>query len=81
MVLEYPRFQRTLKVVALLPCRVGDPIAIQHYEDLTPESEYGKLKQQTLAQTILDRDQGSGRPTKKQRRELEKWLEGLKDEG
>ena len=51
------------------------------YEDLTPEYEYGKLKQQILAQTILDRDQGSGPPTKKQRRELEKWLERLKDEG
>ena len=81
VVLEYPRFQRTLKVVALLPRRVGAPIAIQHYEDLTPESEYSKLKKQTFAKSIVERDRGSGRPTKKQRRELERWLEGLMDEG
>jgi ribosome-associated heat shock protein Hsp15 len=81
VVLEYPRLQRTLKVVALLPRRVGAPIAIQHYEDLTPESEYDQFKKKTLAQSIVERDRGSGRPTKKQRRELEKWLEDLRDEG
>ncbi|MCZ6671346.1 MAG: S4 domain-containing protein [Verrucomicrobia bacterium] len=73
--IEYPRLKRTLKVVALLPKRVGAPLAIQHYEDLTPESEYDKLKKQTLAQSIVERDRGSGRPTKKDRRDLEKWLE------
>ena len=74
VLIEYPRLNRTLKVVALLPKRVGAPIAIQHYEDLTPESEYEKLKTQTIAQSIITRERGTGRPTKKQRRELEKWL-------
>ena len=77
VVLEYPRLNRTLKVVGLLPKRVGAPKAILYYEDLTPESEYDKLKKQTLAQSIIVRDKGTGRPTKKQRRDLEKWLEGL----
>ena len=80
VLLEYPRLNRTLKVVALLPRRVGAPIAIQHYEDLTPESEYEKLRTQTAAQSILTRERGTGRPTKKQRRELEKWLLDWVDE-
>ena len=78
--LEYPRLNRTLKVLALLPRRVGAPIAIQHYEDLTPESEYDKLKSQTAAQSIITRERGTGRPTKKQRRELERWLDELREE-
>ncbi len=80
LVIEYPRLNRTLMVVALLPRRVGAPIAIQHYEDLTPESEYDKLKTQTIAQSLITRDRGTGRPTKKQRRELEKWLQDWTDE-
>lgn len=78
--IEYPRLKRVLRVVELLPRRVGAPLAIQHYEDLTPESEYENLKNRTLAQSILERDRGTGRPTKKQRRELEKWLEDWNEE-
>ena len=79
--IDYPRYQRTLKVVALLPRRVGAPLAINHYEDLTPESEYDKLKKKTLAQSVIERERGSGRPTKRDRRELEKWLLDLSEEG
>jgi ribosome-associated heat shock protein Hsp15 len=80
VLLEYQRLNRTLKVVSLLPKRVGAPVAIKHYEDLTPESEYDKLNQQTVAQSIVERDRGTGRPTKKQRRELEKWLDDFRDD-
>ena len=72
---EYPHLKRTLKVEALLPKRVGAPLAIKHYTDETPESEYEKLKNRTLAQSIIERDKGTGRPTKRDRRELAKWLE------
>ena len=75
--IDYPRIKRILKVVGLLPKRVGAPIAVKHYEDLTPESEYEKLRNRTLAQSIVERDRGTGRPTKKDRRELVKWLEAL----
>lgn len=73
--INYPRITRTLKVVDLLAKRVGAPIAIKCYDDLTPESEYEKLHSQTKAQSIITRDRGSGRPTKKDRREMEKWLD------
>jgi len=75
--IDYPRYQRTLKVIALLNRRVGAPIAIQNYEDLTPETEYDKLKKRTIAQSLIGRKRGRGRPTKRERRELEKWLEAL----
>ena len=75
MTVEYPHLKRTLKVEALLPKRVGAPLAIKHYTDETPESEYEKLKNRTLAQSIIERDKGTGRPTKRDRRELAKWLE------
>lgn len=78
--IEYPRLKRNLKVEALLPKRLGAPMAIRHYSDLTPESEYENLRTQTLAQSIIKRDRGAGRPTKKDRRELEKWLEDWNEE-
>lgn len=78
--IEYPRLKRTLKVVSLLPKRLGASLAIKHYTDLTPESEYENLRTQTLAQSIIKRDRGAGRPTKKDRRELEKWLEDWNEE-
>lgn len=40
--------------------------------DLTPESEFDKLKANKEVYT-LHRDKGSGRPTKKDRRDLDKW--------
>lgn len=78
--LNYPRLQRTFRVLGLLEKRVGAPLAVKYYEDLTPESEYDKLKTQTLAQSIIGRDRGTGRPTKKERRALEQWLDDWKDE-
>ncbi|MCB1120212.1 MAG: RNA-binding S4 domain-containing protein [Verrucomicrobiae bacterium] len=74
---SYPRIVRTFKVVGLLPRRVGYKVAVEYYEDLTPETEYDKLKDTSLAQSLMERDRGTGRPTKKQRRELEKWLEDI----
>jgi len=71
------RLTRTLKVTALLKRRVGAPVAVEHYDDLTPESEYEKLRSETLTQTIVRRDRGAGRPTKRQRREMEAFLESL----
>jgi len=71
------RLTRTLKVTGLLKRRGGAPVAVEHYDDLTPESEYDKLRERTLAQSILLRDRGTGRPTKRQRREMEQFLESL----
>lgn len=64
---------RTVKVLALLERRIGAKIVPTYAEDLTPASEY--LKQmQAREQTPLKRDPGAGRPTKRDRRAIEKLL-------
>ena len=64
--------KRTVVVKALLEKRVGAKLVSDFMEDLTPPEEF--QKRQTIAQTILKRDRGMGRPTKKDRREIEKLL-------
>src|SRR5687768_1496908 len=64
---------RTFKVLALLEKRVGAKLVPTYAEDLTPASEY--LKQiQAREQTPLKREPGAGRPTKRDRRAIEKLL-------
>lgn len=62
----------TYKVKGLIGKRVGATIAIQHVEDLTPEKELQKLKK-AQESASLSRDRGLGRPTKKDRRDLDKY--------
>ena len=64
---------RTFKVLELLDRRVGAKLVPTYAEDLTPASEY--LKQiEAREQTPLKRDPGAGRPTKRDRRAIEKLL-------
>ena len=63
---------RTIKVLALLERRVGAPAVKEFAEDLTPASEYEKPKQPYL-EPMFYRPKGAGRPTKKDRRALEKF--------
>jgi ribosome-associated heat shock protein Hsp15 len=62
---------RTVKVLALLDRRVGAPHVPRFLEDLTPPSEYAKPRQPDF-RPFLYRPRGSGRPTKKERRQLDK---------
>jgi ribosome-associated heat shock protein Hsp15 len=64
---------RTFKVVAPLERRVGAKLVAKYAEDLTPASEYLKLMQ-AREQTPLKRAPGAGRPTKRDRRAIEKLL-------
>lgn len=64
-------FDRILIVRQLLVKRVGAPVAALAYEDRTPERE---------PQAALGlRDRGAGRPTKRERRDIDK-LRGRNDE-
>lgn len=62
---------RTLRVVGLPEQRVGAGIVPSFAEDLTPPEEYAKPREPRLAPTFL-RPRGTGRPTKKNRRDLER---------
>src|SRR4051812_25776641 len=64
---------RTFKVLVPLEKRVGAKLVPTYAEDLTPASEY--LKQmQAREQAPLKREPGAGRPTKRDRRAIEKLL-------
>lgn len=62
----------TIKVLELIEKRVGAPIAAKAYEDLTPEEEKSKFSGK-LPSAFMGplRDRGTGRPTKKERRDLD----------
>jgi ribosome-associated heat shock protein Hsp15 len=64
---------KTVKVIAPLDRRVGAKMVEQYMEDLTPASEY--LKQMAARENpLLKREKGAGRPTKRERREIEGLL-------
>ena len=63
---------RQVKVLALLEKRVGAKLVSQFLEDLTPEEEYEKLK--IIRSQSGMRPFRKGRPTKKERRELDDWF-------
>ena len=62
---------KTVKVTALLENRVGASLVPQYMEDLTPQEEYDKIEFARLMNNER-RDRGTGRPTKKERREIDR---------
>ena len=64
------------RVERILAKRVGAPIAVTCYTDLTPEAELRKFDEWYVGKGRAEfREKGAGRPTKRERRELE----GFKD--
>lgn len=72
VLIKIKAMQKSLRVVGLLERRVSAQVAAEHYEDLTPQEEYDKLKKMHELNSEW-RDHGAGRPTKKERRQIE-WL-------
>lgn len=68
--LHIPPIIKTVKVVDLLEKRVGAKLVPGYMEDLTPESEYAKME--ALRKNPLAKRKG--RPTKKERRDMDEWL-------
>ena len=60
----------TFKVLQLAENRMGAALVPHYAENLTPESELAKLHA-PVETFFVKRDRGSGRPTKKERRELD----------
>ena len=63
---------KTVKVLGLIDKRVGAAAVKEFACDLTPPSEYEKTRE-PVYQPLLLRPKGMGRPTKKDRRALEKF--------
>lgn len=65
-----------IKVTSLLHTRVKYEEAIKHYTDLTPPEELEKAKIQAASFFSGKRLSKIGRPTKKERRDLDEFMEG-----
>ena len=69
-------FDFQFKVLSLLEKRVGAPIAVTCYEDLTPAEELNKYKDWFVGKSTGEiREKGAGRPTKRERREIDEYKE------
>jgi ribosome-associated heat shock protein Hsp15 len=62
---------RTVDVTRVIGNRVGAPVAAECYVDHTPPPP-----PRELVAPVADRDRGSGRPTKRERRQLDRWRRG-----
>lgn len=63
-----------IKVTGLIEKRVAASEAIKFYLDITPEEEIERLKYQAASFHTGKRHSKIGRPTKKERRELDNYL-------
>ena len=70
--------KKIIQVVALLDRRVDAKTAVNFYEDLTPVEDTPAYKSMFQSPT-LSRDRGAGRPTKRDRREIDDLQEGWFD--
>jgi ribosome-associated heat shock protein Hsp15 len=64
-----------IKITGLLEKRVAYAEAIKNYIDITPEEELERVKFQAASFHTGKRQSKIGRPTKKERRELDDFLE------
>lgn len=71
--------KKIVEVVALLERRVDAKTAVNFYKDLTPVEETPAYKSMFHSPT-LSRDRGTGRPTKRDRREIDELQEGWFDQ-
>lgn len=67
-------FSLSFRVLDLIDKRVSAPLAQVCYEDLTPEAERNKYKEWFVRKAKAEvREKGSGRPTKRERREIDEF--------
>lgn len=66
----------TYRIIAVIDKRQGAKLVPQYAENITPEEELAKLKA-PVETFFLKRDRGSGRPTKKERRQMDSLWDSL----
>lgn len=62
-----PLRDRVVEVVELIPKRVGAPLAVKAYKDHSPP-----VPTRAEREAVGLRDRGAGRPTKRERREIDR---------
>ena len=74
-------FNLTYKVLELIDKRVSAILAAPCLENQTPAEELNKFKDWFISNTVGEfRDKGTGRPTKRERRDLDKFKGKYDDE-
>jgi len=63
----------SFKVVGLIEKRIGAKLVPEYVEDVTPKEELDVLEMQKHMLS-MQRDRGTGRPTKKERRDLDDFF-------
>ena len=71
-----PPITYSFKVLACIESRVGAKLIPQVYENVTDPPEYEKLEMSRIS-GFVDRQRGTGRPTKKERRQLDAFTDPL----
>lgn len=72
--IKRPPITYSFKVLALTEKRMGAKLVPEYMENVTPQSEYDILEMSKVS-GFIDRARGEGRPTKKDRRELDTFIE------
>jgi ribosome-associated heat shock protein Hsp15 len=70
---------KSYKVIGILDKRVSAVLSTQYIADITPEEEFNKLAfiQNNRKSAFVKHEKGLGRPTKKDRREIDKFKNDL----
>lgn len=67
-------FDLRFKSLKLIEKRVGAPLAVECYQDLTPIEELNKYNAWYAGTAAAEkRERGAGRPTKRERREIDRF--------
>lgn len=64
---------RTLRVAGVAEKRVGARMVATLMDDLTPPEELERMRR-TAVEQVLARPKGTGRPTKRERRQIDRWM-------
>ncbi len=71
-----PPIEFSFKVLQVLGNRVGAKLVPEYMENVTPREQYEILELQRIS-GFVDRAKGLGRPTKKDRRSMEQFMEDM----
>ena len=74
-----PPVEYSFRVVELLSSRVGAKRVPESMENVTPAAQYELLELQRIS-GFVDRAKGLGRPTKKDRRDLDQFAEDMPED-
>ena len=72
--------RKVLKVTGLLENRVDAKTVVEFYQDITPVEQTHAFKSMFHA-PLLKRDRGAGRPTKKDRRDIDELKDDFFEKG